>query len=124
MKKYLILNLIGAILILSGITYLWLHQTAVNSKVSVSGKNLTTVDSYKGTIVSFNQSSLVVNLSSGNKIFDISETKDFQGVTYGTLEQGNAVTTQSDRSDLKVGKEVFVVTDKGSNLAKSVYVFR
>lgn len=126
-KKYLILLIVGLILIVSGIFYVWQNKAVVSNlnpvpkPTSVSQPAVVLTDSYKGTVVSFNTS--LIAISTG-KTFNIAGTKDFQGVTYGSLEQGNAVTVPSSRSDLAVGKLVFVVTLKDTNIVKSIYIFR
>lgn len=131
-RKYLAILIVGLVLIISAIIYLMqnksvassLKLTSIPSASTLSKPTAILTDSYQGTIISFNNSLVVMNTGSAVKSFNISQTTDIQGVTYGSLELGNAVTTQGGRSDLLAGKQVFVVTLKDSNIVKSIYIFR
>lgn len=140
MKKYLFLNLIGFGLIITGIAYLMSNQSLIpnlpffsilppSSQQQITSRDVSKpvdvdVDTYKGNLVAVNTGSIDINIGSSVKSFDIAQTEDFQGVTYGSLEAGDAVTVNTTKTDLKVGKDVFLLSNKGTNVAKSVYIFR
>lgn len=133
MKKYLVILIVGIVLIISALIYLMsgsgksvlsdLNILPKPSPLNISSPAPDLTDTYKGTIVSFNNSLVSINVGTVRN-FNITQTTDFQGVTYGSLEEGNAVTVPSSKGDLLAGKQVFVVTQKDTNIVKSIYIFR
>jgi len=78
----------------------------------------------RGIISSLSGSNLVASISGQPVTYSLSGTKDFQRVTSGTVEKGDAKTAPSTLSDLKVGQEVLIITPISSTQARSVYIIK
>lgn len=83
-----------------------------------------TINTVQGTIKSVSSSSVTLDVSGKNQTFSISGTKDFQKITSGTVEAGDAKTAPSSASELKVGQKVLIIHEIGSTSAKAVYIIK
>ena len=83
-----------------------------------------TINTVTGTITALSSSSLTIDAGGKLQVFSISGTKDFQKITSGTIEAGDAKTAPSSASELKVGQKVFIIYNIGSTAAKSIYIIK
>jgi len=144
MKRYYLILLIAIIFILAGIVYPLknpailsylpffnllpenLQSRLINKPqiVSIAKPVPVEIATYHGTVTSFNNSILAINSKEGPKTFNISQTQDIQGVVSGTIAGGDIITVKTTLDDLKVGLEVYLIVQKGTNIVSGLYIFR
>lgn len=95
------------------------------NELTISTRVPVTIHTTRGTVSSLNSNDLVVNSSDGSVSFSLEGTHDYQRIVSGTLEEDNAVTASTTRTNLQMNQEVLIISDINSpSLAKAVYILK
>lgn len=100
---------------------------SASSSASLSSPAPTPVNqfrSFRGTTISINKNSLVLQVGSSNQTFDVSQTKDIQKLTLGAKGPNDHTQTvkQIKLTDIKPGQQVAVVVETGSDKVQTIFI--
>lgn len=82
------------------------------------------ISTNRGIITAISDQSISIKSGTNTQTFSLELTKDIQKIVSGTLESGKVKTAPVKLSDLKVGKEVLVVSEKDSTIARSILIVK
>lgn len=145
LKSSILFTIIGVLLTVSGLVYIALNpaspaksllkldkifskqdgqQGALSAKEIISTPVPVAIRTVRGIVVRINDNILSVKDSQEVRNFIITKTFDFQQLSSGSVEGGDAKTIPISVSSIKLNQEVLVIAEKDTNYARAVYIIK
>ncbi len=121
-KRVALITAIVAGIILVVILLGYFHLLPFGKFKSISKSGPAKVSLTRGTVTAINGSNLTLDTGGKSQTFSIANTKDIEQITSGSLEKGDAHTSPSVISALKVGKNILAVANIGSQEANVILI--
>ena len=94
------------------------------SPVVVSHPVEAVISTARGMVTEVTSDSIKVQVDGKVQAYSITNTQDFQRITSGTIEKGDPKYTPAQKTDIKVGQEVYMIVDINSSKARSIYIVK